>query len=616
MSGSNPFKVNIDDFPWAPWKKRLAGPFVPPLLKALQLEYLAEAFEATPKGNNPDEFIDAALATLGVKYHVVNSAIDRIPKEGPVMVVANHPYGGLEGLILAKLIREVRPDVKVLANFLLGRIEQLKELFFLVDPFGGGSAAKRNITPLREAMAWLHDGKIAASFPSGTVSHLHLGKREVTDPEWNSSVAKIIRKTGASVVPIYFQGRNSSLFQAAGLVHPLLRTVLLPRELTNKEGMDVPVHIGKVIPFEKLSSFDTDRDMLSYLRMRTYIMKNRRGHSSPRDIFKPNASTPRKQRVLEEIAGAQKTGILEAEFNSLPKEQTLVVSKEFTVAYAHAQQIPFILREIGRLREITFRQVHEGTGLSIDLDRFDQHYVHLFVWNSKISEIVGAYRIARTDQVLKRFGIEGLYTHSMFNFPRTLVEQIGPALELGRSFVRNEYQKNYWALLLLWKGIGKYVTLHPQYRCLFGTVSINNEYDSVSRQLIAAFLRMNTFKTDLARLVKPRNPLRSEVIRGIDEDNMSVVVKDIDEVSDLIDEIEARGEGVPVLLRQYLKLGGKLLGFSVDRSFGSVLDGLILIDLIETDRRILDRYLGKSEADVFRRYHETLKDHSGSQESA
>ncbi len=616
MSENNPFKVDIDELPLAPWLMRPARPVLPALLRALKLEQLAQAYDATPKGNTPEEFIESALETLGVSYHIVNSAIDRIPREGPVMVVANHPYGGLEGLILAKLIREVRPDVKVLANFLLGRIEQLRELFFLVDPFGGGSAAKRNITPLREAMAWLSEGRIAASFPSGTVSHLHLRKREVTDPEWSTSVAKIIRKTRASVVPIYFQGRNSDLFQAAGLIHPMLRTALLPRELTNKQGVDVPVHIGKVIPFEKLKAFETDRDMLSYLRMRTYIMKNRRGHESFASRLRIGSNKPRIQRILEEIQPAEEIALLESEFSSLPKEQTLVESKEFTVAYAHAKQIPFILREIGRLRETTFRQVQEGTGLSVDLDRFDHHYVHLFVWNSKTSEVVGAYRLARTDLVLKQFGIEGLYTHSMFQFPRQLVEQIGPALELGRSFVRQEYQKNYWALLLLWKGIGKYVTLHPQYRCLFGTVSINNEYDSVSRQLIAAFLRMNTFKTDLAKLVKPRNPLRSEVIRGIDEDNMSVVVKDIDEVSDLIDEIETRGEGVPVLLRQYLKLGGKLLGFSVDRSFGSVLDGLILIDLMETDKKILDRYLGRSEAELFRSYHSALKRHQDSKESA
>lgn len=615
MDRKNPFRFELSELALSPWIERPLAPVFSPLMRALRLEQLAEGYDRIAHVGDADEFLDGALEQIGVSYQVVNAALDRIPREGPVLVVANHPYGGLEGLILAKLIREVRPDVKILANFLLGRIEQLRDLFFFVDPFGGESAAKRNISPLREVVSWIKGGNIAASFPSGTVSHLHIGKREVTDPEWSLSTARVIRRTGASVVPIYFQGRNSAAFQAAGLLHPLLRTALLPRELATKQGLTVRVHIGKEIPFRKLNSFESDRDMLTYLRMRTYIMKNRRGHA-PLFGFFSRGTAPRRQRILEDLIEPNAASIVENEFRSLPAEQILIEANEFSVAFAHAPQIPFILREIGRLREITFRRVQEGTGRSIDLDRFDQHYVHLFVWNKETSEIVGAYRIAKTDQVLKRFGIEGLYTHSMFKFPVKLLDQIGPALELGRSFVRPEYQKNYWALLLLWKGIGKYVTLNPNYRCLFGTVSINNEYDSVSRQLIAAFLRMNTFQSQLAKLVKPRNPMRSEVIRGIDEDNMSLVVKDIDEVSDLIDEIEARGEGVPILLKQYLKLGGKLLGFSVDASFGSVLDGLILVDLLETDRRILDRYLGKREAEAFRSYHGTLREHGNSKESA
>lgn len=258
-----------------------------------------------------------------------------------------------------------------------------------------------------------------------------------------------------------------------------------------------------------------------------------------------------------------------------------------------------MLREIGRLREVTFRAAGEGTGREIDLDRFDAHYLHLFVWNATTRRVIGAYRMGQTDVLLDRFGVNGLYTSTLFRYSAKLMRQIDPALELGRSFVALEYQRDYSPLLLLWKGIGRFVTLHPRYRHLFGAVSISDEYQSTTRQLLMSFLRAHNFDHELAAHVRPKHPPRE--LRGFEAEvpNAAAVVSDLADVEELIGEIESDGRGVPVLLRQYLKLNARMLGFNVDSTFGDVLDGLVLVDLMRLEPPLLKRYLGRDGAAAF-----------------
>ena len=288
----------------------------------------------------------------------------------------------------------------------------------------------------------------------------------------------------------------------------------------------------------------------------------------------------------------------------LPLESVLLESGDFTVFLARAGQIPCLLREIGRLRELTFRQAHEGTGKACDLDGFDRHYLHLFIWNHAKQEVVGAYRLGQADYILPRFGKHGLYTSTLFNYKTALLERINPALELGRSFVRAEYQKNYAALLLLWKGIGSFVARNPKYKILFGPVSINNQYHAISQQLMVNSLRLNNYLPELAKLVKPKRPFHAKILRRFDGSISNAAISDINEVSNLIADIEPNQQGIPILLKQYLKLGGKLLAFNQDQNFSNVLDALILVDLTETPLKILERYMGRDGASNFVAYHE------------
>ena len=275
-------------------------------------------------------------------------------------------------------------------------------------------------------------------------------------------------------------------------------------------------------------------------------------------------------------------------------------------ASASAEQIPNILTEIGRLRELTFREVGEGTGRATDTDRFDLSYLHLFLWNTRKREIVGAYRFAPVDEILSRFGVRGLYTYSLFKYKRPFIEGLHDAIELGRSFVRREYQRNHAPLMLLWQGIARYLTQHPKYCRLFGAVSISNDYHTVSRQFMVEFLKENCYADDLARQVRPRTGLQRRLATFWQRKELADFA-DIGAMSDVVGQLENGQRGVPILLRQYLKLGGLLLGFNLDRKFGDALDGLILVDLLQTDRTILHRYMGREESREFLRYHASLK---------
>ena len=552
---------------------------------------------------NSTDFVELALKELNIGISVETRSLERIPKAGGVVIVANHPFGGIEAVVLMKLLQEIRPDAKFMANFMLERIQELDDCFIYVDPFGSAKSTSRNTQPLRECVDWLRKGGLLCVFPSGTVSHLHPRRREVTDRDWSPTVSRVIRMGRATVVPVFFHGRNSNLFQAAGMLHPLLRTALIPNELYNKRGKTISLNVGNSIPQGKLQGFNSDEEMIDYLRLRTYILGNKDPHSNA--IATPLPVAPRRtsKKGLEPLIAPISTELLKRDIATLSTSQILLESGEMQVFFARSRQIPNVLQEIGRLREKTFRAVHEGTGRSIDLDRFDRYYTHLFIWNRGTAEVVGAYRLGRTDRILKRFGKNGLYTSTLFAYRASLLEQIGPALEVGRSFVRCEYQKSYTPLLLLWKGIGHFVVRNPRCKVLFGPVSINNQYDSLSRQLIATFLRANNYLPELAKLIRARNPMRPLPLMGMDLKTTSRVVKDLSDVSELLQEIESTQKSIPILLKQYLKLGAKLIGFNVDPSFGDVLDGLIFVDMSETDYKLLERYLGKEGAPEFLRFH-------------
>ncbi|HEV3484166.1 MAG TPA: GNAT family N-acyltransferase, partial [Vicinamibacterales bacterium] len=303
-------------------------------------------------------------------------------------------------------------------------------------------------------------------------------------------------------------------------------------------------------------------------------------------------------RTPSPIASAVNPHAMEMEIAALPPDAHLLASGDLDVYCTEAAQMPSVLEEIGRLREVTFRAVGEGTGNPTDVDRFDRHYLHLFVWNRARREIAGAYRIGRTDVIVAQHGIKGLYTSTLFRFDARLISALSPALELGRSFVRAEYQRHSNALLLLWKAIGRFVVRSSRYAVLFGAVSISRHYADTSRQLMLAFLQQHREDVRLARLVSPLHPPQRMPLPA---HLAAQPLQDAAAADALVARIQADGQGMPVLLRQYLRLDARLLGFNVDPQFGDALDALMAVDLRRVEPAILRRYLGRDGAAIFSR---------------
>jgi putative hemolysin len=589
--GSAAFRLDplLSQFVPGPLARVLAAP----LELLLSLRRVARTYAQITPARTPVEFAARALDLLAVRCEVRGTP-EAIPTAGSVVVIANHPFGGIEGLYLYTLLAARRPDVRVLGNDLLGRLPEFAPVVVGVDVLAGRAAAAANGAALRRAIRWVRDGGALLVFPAGEVSVLDPATRSVVDPAWHPSIARLIRLAHAPVVPVHVDGSNSPLFHAAGLVHPRLRTALLPRELFNKRQRVVPVRVGPLLPAATLAAVDADGALTEQLRVQVYALAC---GGCPPETARRRASA-RPGRIVP-VADAVHPARLVAEVTALPADQRLACSGDLEVWHAHSEQVPWVMQEIGRVRELTFRAVGEGTHRARDIDRYDSYYRQLFVWNARTHQVVGGYRLAAARPIIERCGVRGLYTSTLFDFRKPLLPTLGRALELGRSFVRPEYQRSFAPLMLLWKGIAAYLVAHPEYRALFGPVSISSDYSPASRALLTGYLRAQHADRARAKRVRGREALpESDALRLLRRE--AAALGALPALDAVVRSIEPDGKGVPVLLRQYLKLGAKVLGFNLDRSFAEAIDVLVVVDLDETDERVLVRYMGREGADRFR----------------
>jgi len=544
--------------------------------------------------------LESLLTEMDVELQLGPSDLERIPTKGPLVAVANHPFGVLDGAALGALLLRVRPDVKVLTNSLLGGVPELRDCCIFVDPFHTPTSAERNLQGLKRSIEWLRQGGALAVFPAGEVSQWDVRQGQITDPAWNNVAARLLRQTGAGALPVYFCGHNSMTFQLLGLINPRLRTLFLLQEFLQQQGKKVQVRVGSPIPSELIANIESDEEVTEYLRLRTYFL----AHRGKKPLSLPQkalAKLPRKAQ--EPIVPAVPPRFVIADIEALPADHLLAENGEFAVYAARAPQMPHLLEELGRLREVTFRAAGEGTGKRLDIDQFDSYYWHLLLWSKEKQELIGSYRAGNTDEIIREHGIKGLYTHTVFRYDERLFLRIGSALELGRSFVRSEYQRQYAPLLLLWKGLAKFIATHPETPVLFGAVSISNEYSRISRELIVRYFENRHDGDEFADLIQPRTPFRLPRLRRWDCRALCSALHDLDELAEPISDVETDGKGLPILIRQYAKLGGKLVAFNLDRKFSAVVDGLVIVDLRQTEPAVLDRYMGKEGHAAFRRYH-------------
>jgi putative hemolysin len=529
------------------------------------------------------DFIDEIIRVLEFKIEFEKHELKKIPVTGPLIVVANHPFGGFDGLLLIKYLSQVRPDVKVIGNFLMQKVEPVSEFFISDNPFNNIEPDKqeKESKGIREAVNHLQNGGVLCLFPAGDLSTYGTFD-SITDQVWQFPIVKFVKKARVPVVPAYFQGTNSRLFHFFAKIHPSLRQVRLPSELLSKKHKTIKLRIGTPIKVEDQDKFYDVYQFGRFIRAKTYSME------SPIEVkrfFSYNLKPQHKPETIIEPVPKEK---ILAEIQKIKTDFTLFNLKNYTAFCAPSEEIPNILTEIGRLREITFREVGEGTNRSIDIDEFDLYYHQMFIWDEEAERIVGAYRIGKGKDILEQYGKRGFYLQSLFKISDDFKPVLNESLELGRSFVIREYQRKPMPLFLLWKGILYFLLKNPEYRYLIGPVSISNNYSKISKDLIIRFILQNHLNWKMAQFVKPRNSYKFKSDNPDFNILMENMERDINRLDKAIGDLDELNSGLPVLLKKYIKLNAKIIAFNVDPKFNNCLDGLIMLDVNDVPKSTIE----------------------------
>lgn len=545
------------------------------LMQLLKLNKVNRLYSET-KDKTGLDFINKVIEHLEFNYEVRDEDLKKIPKDGPFVVVANHPFGGIDALILLKIFSEIRPDFKAMANFLLQKIEPIQDLIFPVNPFETHKDKNSSVIGIKSAIAHLERGAPLGIFPAGEVSSYQPESTIIQDREWQPSILKFIKKAKIPIVPVYFHGTNSRIFHLLGQIHPVLRTARLPSELFNKKNKTIKIRIGNPIPIKEQDEFTDIPHFGRYIRARTYAL----GTSLEAKKFYMPSFQPKIKKV-EPLVEPIDEKLLNEEIKSLLEKYPLFDNKNYKVFCAPSTEMPRTLHEIGRLRELTFREVGEGTNRSMDIDEYDFYYHQLVIWDEDQNKIVGAYRIGKGKDIIAQYGLNGFYITSLFRIKKAFLTQLSESIELGRSFIVKEYQRKPLPLFLLWKGLLFLLLKDTDYRYLIGPVSISNDFSKFSKSLIVEFVKKYHYRVDLAKYIKPRKKFNIKPDKIVDRELfMEAEEGDVSKLDKLILDIESTYK-FPILLKKYLQLNAKIIGFNIDPKFNDALDGLLILDIFD-----------------------------------
>lgn len=527
------------------------------------------------------DFTRAYFSHRNIQLDVDEDELARIPKKGAFITISNHPYGGIDGLALIELIARRRPDYKVLANFLLKRIEPISDFFIAVNPFENYREAASSVAGMKLARTHIDEGKPLGIFPAGEVSTQQQNAKGITDKTWQKPAIKLIKKARVPVIPIYFHGHNSWSFHLLGRIHPSLRTLRLPYELAKARDFSIRIRIGHPITVDEQDDLTSIDQFSAFLRAKTYSLGL--AMSKKKNIV-PLPKLTRAKPVTEGIS----PHLLQQDLNNIAHLK-LFSQQNFDVYLAPASAILNLILEIGRLREITFRQEGEGTNKKIDLDEFDQYYEHLFLYDREAGKLVGAYRIGKGNDIIRKYGRKGFYTNTLFKMKDGIIPILNNAIELGRSFIVPEYQNKRLPLFLLWRGILTVLANNPQYNYIIGPVSISNYYSKVSKGVIVAFIRQHYYDDELASYIQPKK--RFKVSPAIMEEAQTLLKTsdgDVRKLDKIIDDIEPAIKSAPVLLKKYIQQNARIIGFNVDPKFNQALDGLMILDFRHVNKNTIE----------------------------
>ena len=591
--------INVDNYGFV-------GTFIGWLLmKVLKISTLNKFYNRN-KHLEGIEFLDKILDEFQIKFEFPEEDLKRLPKDGAYITVSNHPLGGIDGILLLKLMLEQRNDFKIIANFLLHRIEPMAPYIMPVNPFEYRKDVKSSLVGFKNSILHLREGRPLGIFPAGEVSTYRDGKL-VVDKPWEASAMKLVKKAEVPVVPIYFHAKNSRLFYKLSKISDTLRTAKLPSELLTQKRRTIKVRIGKPISVEDQKEYTTLEDFSEFLRRKTYMLSNA-FEDKPKilDNIQSTLKTPKApKRIITPVA----TELMTQEVEALrSNDSRLLQSKNYEVFLAQANKIPNILREIGRLREITFREVGEGTNEAIDLDVFDNYYHHMFLWDNENNVLAGAYRMGLGSEIFKNYGIDGFYLQDLFRFETELHKMMSQSIEMGRAFIIKEYQQKPMPLFLLWKGIVHTTLRYPEHKFLIGGVSISNQFSNFSKSLMIEFMKSHYYDPYIAQYVHPKKEFKVK-LKDADKDFVfDETEADLNKFDKIIDEIEPGALRLPVLLKKYIKQNAKLVAFNVDPLFNNAVDGLMYIKIADLPESTVRPVMEEFQAELERKLMESNDD--------
>jgi putative hemolysin len=566
------------------------------LMKVLRISVLNKIYLRN-KHLKDVEFLNAILDEFQIKFEIPEEDLKRLPKEGPYITISNHPLGGIDGILLLKLMLEKEPNFKIIANFLLHRIEPMKPYIMPVNPFENHKDSKSSLIGIKETLRHLSDGKPLGMFPAGEVSTYKDGKL-IIDKPWEEGAIKVIRKAQVPVVPIYFHAKNSRFFYLLSKISDKFRTAKLPSELLTQKRRVIKVRIGKPILVAEQNEYETIESYSEFLRKKTYMLAN--AFEKENKLLTPaSLKIPKSPKKI--VTGANQQTMIDEVENLRKNDARLLQSKNYEVFFSDAKDIPNILHEIGRLREITFREIGEGTNESIDIDKFDRYYHHMFLWDEDTKQIAGAYRMGLGSEIFKKYGIDGFYLHNLFRFEPELFEMMSKSIEMGRAFICKEYQQKPMPLFLLWKGIVHTTLRHPEHKFLIGGVSISNQFSDFSKSLMIEFMKSHYYDPYIAQYIHPKKEYKVK-LKDADKDFIfDEAEADLIKFDRIINEIEPGDLRLPVLIKKYIKQNARVVAFNVDPLFNNAIDGLMYIRIADLPESTVKPVMEEFQAELERK---------------
>ncbi|MDT0554202.1 lysophospholipid acyltransferase family protein [Urechidicola vernalis] len=565
------------------------------LMKVLRISTLNKIYNKH-KHLSDLKFFDALLDDLQIQFEIPDEDLNRIPKDGAFITISNHPLGGIDGILLLKLLVKKRPDYRIIANFLLHRIEPMKPYIMPVNPFEDRKDVKSSMAGIKEALMHLREERPLGIFPAGEVSTYKDGKLMVDKP-WEEGAVKLIKKANVSIIPIYFHAKNSRLFYWLSKINDTLRTAKLPSELLSQKQRVIKVRIGKPISVKDQNQFENIDDFHEFIRKKTYMLAN---PFEPEKIIQtPTLKFPKEPKVI--VSQGNVEAMIEEVSALRENDSRMMESKNYEVFFASADKIPNLLQEIGRLREITFRDVGEGTNNAIDLDEFDNTYHHLFLWDNNSKKLVGAYRMGLGVDIYEKSGIEGFYVQTLFKFEPELYSMMSKTIDIGRAFIVNEYQQKPMPLFFLWKGIIHVTLRYPKHKYLTGGVSISNQFSNFSKSLMIEFMKSHYYDPYIAQYIHPKKEYKVK-LKDADRDFVfDATQADLKKFDKVIDELEPGSLRLPVLIKKYIKQNAKLVAFNVDPKFNNAIDGLIFLRISDIPQSTVGPVMEEFQAELERK---------------